>query len=112
MVEMNMAIIVACMPSMLLFAKWVLGEPTEDRSAQVAPHRGNNGAFGDAGGAPGRRAKKNHSETTTDLNTHLGSEEYIMQDLQGKSSGVVVVEVEEIGMSSGISRDGDGSSVC
>lgn len=104
LIEMNMAIIVACMPSMLLFAKWFRGETTEDRRAQTGPRCDNHGTFGGGGGG-GR--KKNHSETTSELHTHdLVSEEYIMQGLESESAEVMV---PEMGMPPASGGSGGGS---
>lgn len=114
LVEMNAAIIVACMPSMLLFIKWVRGDMTEPKStgAGSGRTRGLNATIGSGGAAGGNSARKHsHSKAQSDMHTHrLGSEEYIMQEIGGmvKSTEMMVVEM---GMPPG-SRGGDGGSMC
>lgn len=103
LIEFNLGIITASMPSMLLFAKWVRGEMTEDkvRSSSENPTIG-------GGGGKGSGAKFSHNKGQSQMSTlashRLGSEEYIMQDAGGiaKSTELVVVEM---GVVSG-GRDG------
>lgn len=108
MVELKTGVIIACMPSMLLVAKWFRGKSTEAKRARAPA--GPRGGLGGTFGSGGRAKKHNHSETTTsELHTHhLGSEEHIMRDLGGivKSTEMAVVEM---GMPPG-SRGEDGSS--
>lgn len=114
MIETNVAIVVACMPSMVLFAKWVRGDMTENKNtgSSSGRTRGLNATIGSGGGGGSSNARKySHNKVPTDINTRgNGSEEYIMQDLGGmvKSTEMMVVEM---GMPPG-SRGGDGSSMC
>lgn len=112
LIEFNVGIITACMPSMLLFTKWVRGEMTETKGS-TGRARSTNPTIGGGGGS-GSAAKFSRNNAPSLMNTRtshrLGSEEYIMQEMSGivKSTGVVVVE---LGVVSG-SRGGDGSSFC
>lgn len=113
MIEINIAIVVACMPSMVLFTKWVRGDMTEAKSTSTGSARSrgiNPPTIGGGGGSNPR--KYSHNTVSTEISTRgNGSEEYIMQGIGGgmvKSTEMMVVEM-------GIpprSRGGDGNSMC
>lgn len=102
MAEFCAGIIVACMPSMLLFAKWVRGDMTESKNSGSGSGRtpGQVRTFG-SGGRPGASNAKGYSHTgaptemATRTSIRMGSQEYIIHDSNGivKSTEVVVVEM-------------------
>ncbi|KAL0638697.1 hypothetical protein Q9L58_002275 [Maublancomyces gigas] len=88
--EYNTGIIVACMPSMLLFLRWVRG----DMDGNKKPISGSNPTIG-GGGVKGRPARKTE---TLDMHTSISivheNDEYGMRDEGGimKSEELVIVE--------------------
>lgn len=111
MAEFNTGIIIACMPSMMLFARWIRGpKPTDGTSGNSASK---NGTIGSGGGGSSARPnrKYGHNKAAAEISTRIshsrGSEEYIMREMGGivKSTELVVVETTP---SQGSTRD-DGS---
>lgn len=99
LVELNLGIIAACMPSMLLFVKWVRGEMTETKGSTGRSRSQNPTIGGGGGGGSGSAGKysrnKAPSQTNARTSHRLGSEEYIMQEMGGivKTTELVVVEM-------------------
>lgn len=92
LVEFNSGIIVACMPSMLLFGKWVSGDISGGKSAGSSS--GRTAAMNATIGSGGRRNVLT-MDTGTRNSIRLGSQEYIMQESDGivKSTEVMVMEM-------------------
>lgn len=122
--EFQCGLIVACMPSMLLFAKWVRGDMSGSNNSGSGSGRtpgqnltiGSGGrALSGAGSGGNSRARKysqhgGQTEMTTRTSIRLGSQEHIMQDIDGivKSTEVTVVEMA-MPMAS---REHSASSMC
>lgn len=106
MAEFNAGIIVACMPSMLLFNKWLRGD-ISDKKTHKPSSKQNDTIGGGGGGGPPRRKHNPHS-FPSEAATRVDSQEYIMQDLRAKESqpDMLVVEMPPPGSRS------DGGSMC
>lgn len=109
MAEFNTGIIIASMPSMILFARWIRGPKSTDGTSGNSA--GKNGTIGSGGGGSSGNRKYGHNKAAAEISTRIshshGSEEYIMREMGGivKSTELVVVETAP---SQGSTR-GDGS---
>lgn len=96
MLECNVGIIVACMPGMMLFVKWMMG--TVERKVIGAPGslRNEDGTIG-SGGRAGQRKQNRHDQVITEMSTTIShdndneSEEYIMNDIGGIAKSTEVL---------------------
>lgn len=88
LVEFNTGIIVACMPSMVMFVRWVRGDMGSSGNRNPHAKHGSGGA----GVQPARQFVP--MEVQTRISRGHGSDEYIMQEMEGivKTTEVLVVE--------------------
>lgn len=94
MLECNVGIIVACMPGMMLFVKWMRG--TVEHKVIGAPDllRNEDGTIGN-GGRAGQRKQNKHAvaemSTTISDDNDNESEEYVMHDVGGIAKSTEVL---------------------
>lgn len=96
MLECNVGIIVACMPGMMLFVKWMRG--TVEHKVIGAPDllQNEDGTIGN-GGRAGQRKQNKHNHAVTEMSTTISndndneSEEYVMHDVGGIAKSTEVL---------------------
>lgn len=119
--EFSTGIIIACMPSMLMFIRWMRGDLSDSKKSSSSGSHNMNATFGSGGGSGARPSRKfslnkGAAEIHTRISHGHGSEEYIMQEMGGivKSTELVVVETATPGWERERERERerDGGSMC